>query len=255
MSNFAGVPDHVMGLLMNADKKHGFPPGTMAAILQQEVGGQFDKYLGDPTAYHYGLAADGVRRTKDGTISTAFGPFGILDSTAKKPGYGVKPLEDKASLEEQIRFASDYLKARIKQNASFEGGIASYGQGPKYARSVVSNIPGYPQPETAQPAVVAKAPSIVPASDETLQVAAAQASAPTSVPGSQEVPPSWEAFRDWVPPHEPAIRDPRKSVRPEQLAGGIRPADFSESLGTARAMMAQNQSALQNGWDTLRGWL
>lgn len=239
MNNFAGVPDHVMKLLMQADGKHGFPPGTMASILQQEVGGQLDKYLGDPTAYHYGLAADGVRRTKEGVQSSAFGPFGILDSTAKDPGYGVKPLADKASLEEQVRFASDYLKARIARAGDFERGIASYGQGDKYAAKVVGRIPGYPQPQAAPPVTVEEAP----------QIAAVQVPAP----GSQEVPPEWEAFRNWVPQHEPAIRDPRQPSRPQPVVAA-RPADFSESLGMARAMMVQNLATAQNGWQAMQGW-
>lgn len=246
MSQIAGIPDEVFSLLVAQDAKHGFPPGTMASILQQEVGGQLDKFLGDPTAYHYGLAADGVRRTKDGTVSTAFGPFGILDSTAKDPGWGVQPLQDKASLEEQIRFASDYLAARVRNAGDFEQGIASYGQGKQYAQSVLGRIGGYPTPEAAQPVAVAQAPAPVPVPEEApVQIAA--------LPGSQEVPPQWEAFRNWVPRHEPPVRDPRQPHRAQPVVAA-RPADFSESLGMARTMMEQNQATMQNGWDTLRGW-
>lgn len=100
-------------LLQAADKQYGFPSGTMASLMQQETGGN-QKYLNDPAAYHYGLNAEGKRIAgHTGKVSTAFGPFGILESTAANPGYGVAPLKDK-SLEEQVRFAAEYLGARSK---------------------------------------------------------------------------------------------------------------------------------------------
>jgi hypothetical protein len=141
-SKALAMPDKVMGLLAQADKRNGFPEGTMYSVMQQEVGGQLEKFLGDPSAYHYGLNKDGKRVAgHTGKVSTAFGPFGILESTGKKPGYGVEPLKDK-SLEEQVRFAADYLAARSKDAGGLKGGLAGYGEGAKYANQVAGRVGG-----------------------------------------------------------------------------------------------------------------
>lgn len=139
-----GAPSYdLANKLAAADKANGLPPGTMASIMKQESGGN-KKFLDDPSAYHYGLDANGRRiAPHTGKVSTAFGPFGILESTGKDPGYGVDPLKDK-SLDEQIRFASQYAAARIKKSGSVAGGLAGYGDGAKYASQVMGRIPGQP---------------------------------------------------------------------------------------------------------------
>jgi hypothetical protein len=137
--NVLQVPDQLFGLLEQADKKHGVPAGTMVSIMQQEIGGN-NRFLEDPSAYHYGLNAEGKRVAgHTGKISTAFGPFGILESTAAKPGYGVAPLKSK-NIEDQIDFAASYLAGRSKQAGSLEAGLAGYGEGAKYSRSVMNKI-------------------------------------------------------------------------------------------------------------------
>ena len=137
--NGYSAPDELVQLLIEADKRNGFPVGTMASVMRQEIGGN-SKYIQDPAAYHYPLGPDGRRVAKHtGKVSTAFGPFGILESTGADPGYGVKPLQDK-SLGEQVRFASDYLAARVKQAGSLEKGLAGYGEGQKYASSVMGRL-------------------------------------------------------------------------------------------------------------------
>jgi len=122
-------------LLADADARHGFPTGTMASVWKQETGGN-QKYLDDPGAYHYAAGPDGRRVAgHTGKVSTAFGPFGILESTGRDPGYGVKPLTSK-DLNEQVRFASDYLAARSKSAGGLSAGLAGYGEGQKYAAQV-----------------------------------------------------------------------------------------------------------------------
>lgn len=140
----AAAPSYdIANKLAAADKANGLPPGTMASIMKQESGGN-KKFLDDPSAYHYGLDKNGKRiAPHTGKVSTAFGPFGILESTGKDPGYGVDPLKDK-SLDEQIRFASQYAAARIKKSGSVAGGLAGYGEGAKYASQVMGRIPGQP---------------------------------------------------------------------------------------------------------------
>ena len=137
------VPDDVLSLLNAEDGRLGFPKGTMHALMSQEVGGNFGKYLDKPDTYHYGLNGDGQRIAgHTGKISTAFGPFGILESTGKNPGFGVAPLKDK-SLQEQIRFAADYLGGRVKASGGdLAKGLAGYGEGDKYAQQVLGRMGG-----------------------------------------------------------------------------------------------------------------
>jgi hypothetical protein len=162
-SQALALPDNVFGLLAEADKQRGFPPGTMQALLMQETSGQA-KYLSDPTAYHYAANAEGKRIAgHTGKISTAYGPFGILESTAKDPGYGVKPMGDKTSLAEHIRFAGDYLAARSKAGGGLSAGLAGYGEGEKYAAQVEKRRGNAPAvaPVVPEPVVqVAQAPAM-----------------------------------------------------------------------------------------------
>lgn len=169
------APTKIQDLLVQADERWGFPQGTMAAVMRQESGGQA-RFIDDPTAYHYGVNAEGRRiAPHTGQVSTAFGPFGILESTAAKPGYGVTPLKDK-SVEEQVRFASEYLAARSK-GKGLSAGLAGYGEGQKYAEQVVGRIPktdvnaphtviaqqegvGIPQQEIVAPVRIAQAPEV-----------------------------------------------------------------------------------------------
>lgn len=126
-----------------AEKAAGLKPGLIESVRMQETGGR-QAFIDDPAKYHYEKNAEGKRVAgHTGKISTAFGPFGILESTGKNPGYGVTPLKDK-SFDEQLRFMSEYLAARIKHSGSVEGGLAGYGEGSKYANQVLSrtNITG-----------------------------------------------------------------------------------------------------------------
>jgi hypothetical protein len=136
-------------LLEQAEKDRGLPAGLLSSLVQQETGGN-QKYITDPTTYHYGLNKEGKRIAgHTGKVSTAFGPFGILESTAADPGYGVKPLKDK-SLQEQIRFAADYVVGRSKGAGGLKAGLAGYGEGDKYAKSVLGRIDGWKAGENPQ---------------------------------------------------------------------------------------------------------
>lgn len=130
----------MVGMLSSADTTAKLPTGMMASVLQQETGGKSD-YITDPAKYHYPLNAEGQRiAPHTGKVSTAFGPYGILESTAKDPGFGVTPLKDK-SLVEQTRFASEYLAARIKAaGGDVQKGLAGYGEGVDYSNSVINRL-------------------------------------------------------------------------------------------------------------------
>lgn len=200
-SQALALPDNVFSMLAEADKQRGFPPGTMQSLLMQETGGQA-KYIADPTTYHYAANAEGKRIAgHTGKISTAYGPFGILESTAKDPGYGVKPMGDKADLAEHIRFAGDYLAARSKSGGGLSAGLAGYGEGEKYAAQVVGRRDGR-VPATN---LVAAAPVVVPqATPAPVMVAQAPVTEPVTAPVEQVVaqaptpaatgPNSWDSF-------------------------------------------------------------
>ena len=180
---------NILALLTQADKQRGFPAGTMASVMQQETGGN-NKYLADPSTYHYGLNDQGQRIAgHTGKVSTAFGPFGILESTGRDPGYGVQPLQNK-SIEEQVRFASDYLDARSKSAGSLQAGLAGYGEGEKYSRQVTRRRDGGAAPVVsvlAQPdSVVQQAPPELVAAAPPQQVVA---QAPVPIPVQPEAAP------------------------------------------------------------------
>lgn len=155
-----GRDDDLHSMLDQADKNAGLPAGTMRSIFQQETGGSRE-YIDNPEKYHYKKNAEGKRiAPHTGKVSTAFGPFGIVESTAKDPGFGVTPLQNK-TLEEQIRFASEYAAARIRHAGSLEKGLAGYGEGIGYARSVIGRIgANNPVTQMTQPSVAVNNRSI-----------------------------------------------------------------------------------------------
>lgn len=131
------APGGVQNKIAAAEKANGLPAGLISSVIKQETGGR-KEFMEDPTKYHYEKNADGKRIAgHTGKVSTAFGPFGILESTAKDPGYGVAPLKDK-SFDEQLRFMSQYIAARSKSAGSLTGGLAGYGEGSKYANQVLA---------------------------------------------------------------------------------------------------------------------
>ena len=140
LGSYKGAPvSSVLAPALSASEKvAGLPAGLMNSLVMQETGGKED-YIKDPAKYHYEPDASGKRK------STAFGPYGILESTAKNPGFGVAPLKDK-SLEEQTRFATEYLAARIKAGGSVQAGLAGYGEGDKYATQVLGRMSGTDAP-------------------------------------------------------------------------------------------------------------
>lgn len=197
-----GLSDELVQLLAAADTQRGFPAGTMAAVMQQETGGNA-KYVQDPSSYHYGLNAEGRRVAgHTGKVSTAFGPFGILESTGRDPGYGVKPLQGK-ELGEQVRFAADYLAARSKQAGGLQAGLAGYGEGGKYGAQVMARI--NPKAQAIAP-VQAPAPEVLAAAPAMEGAPQVMAQAPVMVPE----PEPWAQFQKTMP----------KPVAPEQMAYG-----------------------------------
>lgn len=190
MPKLNDIPAELDQLLASAEKRVNLPAGTMRSILQQEVGGQVGRFLKDPTTYHYEADAKGQRVSpRTGKVSTAFGPFGILESTARDPGWGVQPLKDK-SLAEQVRFASEYLAARSKAAGSLQAGLAGYGEGKKYAQQVSDRI-GPNGPTRVAAAALPSSQGASPVATRAEAPAAAE-SAPT--PQGFVLPPSLLAY-------------------------------------------------------------
>jgi hypothetical protein len=129
----------IEAMLAAQDKKYGWPEGLAKAVWMQETSGR-KEFIDNPAKYHYEKNEEGKRiAPHTGKVSTAFGPFGILESTARDPGYGVTPLQNK-SLEEQIRFAFEYLAALEKEAGSLAGGLGRYGEGSGYAKKVEKRL-------------------------------------------------------------------------------------------------------------------
>lgn len=194
--NALALPDDVVVTLAAEDKRKGFAPGTMQSLMAQEIGGQESTYLKDIQAYHYALNAQGKRIAKHtGKESTAFGPFGLLESTAKDPGYGVKPLGDKTSFAEQARFAADYLGAR---------GLAGYGEGKPYSDQVIARRDGAKVPTPVKaPVVVAEAtPQVAPAPAVMASVTPIADAVPTpvaaAVPVQAAMTPEADAWQEFL---------------------------------------------------------
>ncbi len=230
--------------------------------MQQEIGGNYDKYLTDPTQYHYAAGPDGRRiAPHTGQVSTAFGPFGILESTAAKPGYGVRPLASK-DLAEQIRFASDYLAGRIKQAGSIEAGLAGYGEGRKYASSVMGRL-GQPIPvraptQEAAPVVVAQPGRTVDTSAVPPPVLPMQPDESRVVPmlaeiGNRAAPPVLDGRDPWQEflLASQAAQSPAQSKRvlPSDLDFASKAAVPAPVLTVADMQTNPNFNLFQ-GWDT-----
>jgi hypothetical protein len=245
MSN--GDQVDIQSLLSAADAKHGFPPGLMAAVLQQEVGNR-PEFLTDPTKYHYEKGADGKRIAgHTGKASSAFGPFGILeDSTAKDPGFGVAPLKSK-DLSEQVRFAAEYLAARAKAGGSLEAGLAGYGEGDKYSKQVLGRLgKGGGGPRFA--ATPAAAPTEVAARQEAVStpvdvvVDAAPGFVRTPGGGGASGPNPWTSFLASLP------QERAKPVQATDLNYGGLPRMAPAQLGPPMVVPGKSHIAAFKGW-------
>jgi hypothetical protein len=194
-SNVLVLPDAIINQLSNADTQYGFPPGTMASLMQQETSNN-PKYISNPATYHYAIDTEGKRK------STARGPFGILDSTGDKPGYGVTPLADRNSFADHLRFAAEYLRGRTNAaGGDLSRGLAGYGEGTPYAAAIIKRRDGgAPTVPVVPPTLVAQAtrPTTVPAA-----VTAAPVAAPPVAPAGEPAPvvaaappDAWQAYLD-----------------------------------------------------------
>lgn len=180
------------------EKRTGLPAGTLAAIVERETGNQ-QRFLDKPDDFHYSVGPNGEKPK-----STARGLGGVLEGTARDPGYGVAPLKD-WTVPEQMRFIADYTAARTKQAGSLEGGLSAYGEGAGYGKAVAARIgKGAPvnspvvtpvNMEPVQSVQLAQAPQQ--AAPE--QVAQSLTPEPIQVAPPMQVDPSWGDFQQAMP--------------------------------------------------------
>lgn len=257
------------------EKRLGLPSGLLGSIRKQETGGK-QSYLDDPGKYHYALNEQGRRIAgHTGKESTAFGPYGLLESTAKKPGYGVAPLSDK-SIEEQVRFAADYVAGRIKSAGSLEKGIGGYGEGAKYANQVLGRLgkgdgtaPVYAGTPGNEPARLAKGQGVPTqvASKQTAPEALNQMAAAQYVPENPYTPLSdvnlpqiaaikamqggsdpWQEFLSAMAP-KPSAKDMQYGVRPVPILD-----DYGYDAPDIESIMAMFGGAPQVNLNDLEGF-
>lgn len=192
-----GLSPELLGWLDAAEKRNGLPTGLMHSLMMQESGGQA-RFAIDPGAYHYAPDEAGKRK------SSARGLFGILESTASKPGYGVAPLKD-WSPEAQANFAADYVGARIKHAGSVEAGLAGYGEGVPYAQQVMSRLGARPQVARVTP--VAE-PEVLAAS--------------LPAPSIQAAPPSTPVMVGYVAPQTARADVPQEDIAPPSIGFNVK---------------------------------
>lgn len=113
------------------------------------------KQLADKYADQYGLPRDLFRAQiqqesawNPNAVSKvgALGLTQIMPDTAAKPGYGVRPLQDK-SIDEQLRFGAEYMAALVKANGGkYDLALASYNAG----HGTVQKAGGIPKSKETQ---------------------------------------------------------------------------------------------------------
>lgn len=86
-------------------------------------------------AYAVALEESGNDPTQKSKTSTAKGAMQVLDGTAAKPGFGVKPAQD-GSMTERDRVGQDYLKKMVTRYDNIGLALMAYNQGPDVADKV-----------------------------------------------------------------------------------------------------------------------
>ena len=107
--------------------------GAVEAV--KAIPGAVKSYSLKAVAANMWQAESGNRHTDSSgkLITSSKGAKGItqvMSATGKKPGFGVKPLQDN-SKEEYLRFGTDYVAAMLdKYNGDFRMAVAAYNAGP-----------------------------------------------------------------------------------------------------------------------------
>lgn len=91
-------------------ERYGLDPYIFRRMIQQESGF-------NPRARNERSGATGIAQ--------------VMSETARDPGYGVKPLEDRYDPVESLRFGAEYLSALLKRfDGDYRLALAAYNAGP-----------------------------------------------------------------------------------------------------------------------------
>jgi len=106
--------------------RYGVSPDVYRRMIQQESGF-------NPRAVNKRTGATGIAQ--------------VMSGTARDPGYGVKPLEDRFDPVESLRFGAEYLAAMLKRfDGDYRLALAAYNAGP----GTVEKAGGVPQIDETQ---------------------------------------------------------------------------------------------------------
>lgn len=110
-----------------ADKmaeRYGLSPWVYRRMIQQESGF-------NPRARNERSGATGIAQ--------------VMAATARDPGFGVKPLEDRYDPVDSLRFGAEYLSALLKEfGGDYKLALAAYNAGPGRVREA-KGIPDLPE--------------------------------------------------------------------------------------------------------------
>lgn len=149
--SFGGVPETKTieedktdgGLTLGEGIQEYFTPKREEEVLKEGPTQKLD-YKAEATKLMDKLIfteSSGIHREKDGSLlvsdAGAKGITQLMPRTAKKPGYGIKPLKNQTP-EEYIRFGTDYLATMIKVFDDTEQGVAAYNAGPGTVHRAIS---------------------------------------------------------------------------------------------------------------------
>ena len=106
---------------------------TMTANLPREYQGllEGDTVSTDPLIQKIIMAESSGDPKAVNKRTGAKGLMQIMDNTAKKPGFGVKPLKDPFNAQENVRFGTDYFNAMLdRYNNDTISALAAFNYGP-----------------------------------------------------------------------------------------------------------------------------
>ena len=75
----------------------------------------------------------------------AVGLTQIMDDTAKQPGYGVTPIDDRLDPLDNLRFGAEYYKAMLDEFGSDELALAAYNTGPDNLAKILNREKAMPE--------------------------------------------------------------------------------------------------------------
>lgn len=179
--------------------RYGVSPHVYRRMIQQESGF-------NPKAVNERTGATGIAQ--------------VMSGTARDPGYGVKPLEDRFDPVDSLRFGAEYLAAMLKKfDGDYRLALAAYNVGP----GTVEKAGGIPQVDETQAYVKNILSTPIPP-QRPAGLVPSTPRGPVPIPPPRPVEPEIEDEIEpvLIPPPRPAgiaqIRTPQMAARPVMTA-------------------------------------